>query len=117
LHEDIKNNSKKVLKDVYSFLGVNDTYVPEQSGIVNKTVASKFNLATQVGGYVARILNSLKLGKAVGFLYKLNLRFNRKEFSYPPISKSMREELKQYFYKDNQDLLNLTNRKEVQEWM
>jgi len=115
--EDIKSRPREVLKDLYSFLGVDPNFVPSFfGGRVNPTFIPRFEWLKSFARVVVLGLQRLgfkQLSEEIlrnQTLYKLYLKINRTSRRYPPLDKEMRAKLKQYYLGDIQKLEGLIGR-------
>lgn len=78
LYDDILNDNKKVLKNIYNFLEVNEKFIPPQKGkIINASIIPKSISFNKKLNFVAKSMRSLKLGFLVDQAKKVGI----KEFS------------------------------------
>jgi hypothetical protein len=117
LFEDIKKNNIKELSDVYSFLGVNNKYIPE--GVNNKENSAQRPKSILIHRVISGIIKlfrvKLKMGWAVDIFKSIGLAdkvkmINSKKVTYEPINKIERNKLKEYYHESNEKLEKLLNR-------
>ncbi len=118
LHDDIKSDAAKVLRGLFKFLGVSDSFVPDKTNQkINIAKGTRFRWLQRFGGAtyaslkrfpgINRAITSRPFEKAVLSMYR---RVNQVKLDYPPIDDPIRNELVQYYRKDTERLSELLGR-------
>lgn len=123
LLKDIKNNPSKVIKQLYSFLGVDENYVPEPvDKLVNPSREIKYPWLASIvetvqffyrRGIYFDFLRKIGLHKKVVNLYE---NINRKNRKYPAMNSKTRKKLIAYYKKDIKKTAKLINR-DLSHWL
>ncbi|MEZ4886667.1 MAG: sulfotransferase domain-containing protein [Chitinophagales bacterium] len=119
--EDIKNCPEKILKELYTFLGVDRDFLPED--VYEKKNASKMARLPNVENWIrglSFLVVSLHLNWLIVLLKKWGfndwvMKKITKSYTYPPMSQDMREKLKPVFEEDINNLENLL-KKDLSHW-
>ncbi len=119
LFDNIESRPGTVVRDLYEFLGVDSSFVPPSLGKkVNPAAKVRFRFLV-VLFKLRKFLEKAGLGGLIDFLKRANLynriqrlyvMVNRKEATYPPMSRSERERLRKVFRKDIESLEKLIGR-------
>lgn len=122
IFDDIVRNPKKVCRDLYSFLGLNDVeYTPTPLKQNSRhAITKRSNFLSKMLGFIAKSLQKIspKLywditnNKKVYSLYK---KINNKKLSYPKQSRKSRNMTYNYYIDDIKKLEKLIN-KDLSKW-
>jgi hypothetical protein len=117
LFEDIMNNGTKVVKDIYTFLGVNPKYKPSMATKrVHETRLINNNILIKNFRKLADLLKKLGLGALIkivrktgakSLIFKMNTMDNN--LAFPAMEDKTRKDLLKYFEKENKQLGALFN--------
>jgi len=118
LFDDIKERPEEVLKDVYSFLGVDSGFVPSVlNKRINRSMKARSKLLAFLVSKIVAILRLFKINTSArgflmrnAFLYDLYFRATQTPFDYLPMSEETRSRLKSLFRDDIEKLEKLINR-------
>jgi hypothetical protein len=123
LFKDIVLKPRKVCKDLYNFLNVNEDFEPSVIGKrVNRNLRVRSELLRKVVGVPLVFLRSLGLRKLYEFILfgrvfdRVYRKVNLAKYEYPKISKSLRSELTSYFKEDIDKLESLIG-KDLSFWL
>jgi len=115
--EDIINKPEKVLKNLFNFLHIDNTFKPSFFGKkVNPAVETRSEGVKKLTGKVIKTLENLKLKPVLNFLqtnetvFKLYRKINTKPAQKKQIPPKLRKKLISYFKEDISLLENLTGR-------
>ena len=119
--DDFKKNSGEVLKKLYQFLGVDETFVPanlKEKSNAAKAIKSPF--VSKLMGWFSAIMVSLKLSAVLTYLKdvglkKLVMKFNTAKVDYPPMTAETKSFLQLQFLDDINRLEKLIN-KDLSTW-
>jgi hypothetical protein len=123
LLDDVKKNPEKVMRDMYKFLGVDDSF---KASLVREKVYSaishKSRFLKNIGFFFFRILYTFRLEKLRLFIlntpifYTMYSKLNVTHKKYSPMSQEMREKLKKYYREDIKQLEGLIKR-DLSDWL
>lgn len=123
LYDDIKSNPKLVLKNLYSFLGVNPNFdSPKTSQRVNASKEYKSLFLAKVVNKMLNLLIFLRLQSftyeliSSTFLSRIYTLLNKRDAKYPEMSKKTRSKLSKIFKEDIKKLSVLIER-DLSEWI
>jgi hypothetical protein len=113
LFEDLINNSKALMQDIFRFLGVDDTFFPDTSEMHNVGGIPKIHKLNEL---LKRILKRRKIQKTP-FLRNVLLTLQRVNMTQiPPLSSELKSELTDILREDIQNLGKLINR-DLSSWL
>ena len=121
IYEDSKKNPEKFIKSIYSFLGVNESFVPSMlRNTINQARTPRFVLIDRFIFHTASFLRQkglhklVWLGKKTGipeFIRRLNTERKKIE-----MKEGTKQKLEKLFAKDISELSKLLNRDLSQDW-
>lgn len=122
LLDDIKEDSKKEVFELYNFLGVSTDFYPS---VLNKkvysSIGSRFPLLKRMGYLSFKTLKALKLDELRKYIldhpifYEIYANINVVHKKYPPMKPSTRKRLKSYYREDIEKLEKLIG-KDLEKW-
>ncbi len=119
LLDDVKNNPKKVVENLYSFLGVDETFEPSVLyKKINESLVVKNTFIKKLGQFFLNSLNSFKYTSSLrdwilknSLIHTIYLKVNVTQGSYNKLDdESLKKYLKSYFKPDLLKLEKLINR-------
>lgn len=117
LLDEVKDSPKEVIQDLYSFLSVDENFLPPSLQEKQHTaVKTRFEALKKAGYVFLKFLEGLELKNAhnkVGrnrVLYTLYRKINLIPYQYPPMNKKTEEILKNYFQNDINKIEELIER-------
>lgn len=117
LTDDVKKDSKSVIRKVYGFLGVDPSFVPlALERKVNRAKKPRFVFLGEMAVLLISFLRKIGLDKFVKTITRSMLisdiytAINKKDFDYPPIDEKTRMKLKSVFRNDLKKLEKLIER-------
>jgi hypothetical protein len=119
--DDIKSHPTRVLKDLFVFLGVNETFNPLNTGKkINAARQSRFHQLPELTDIVTRALARYKLSFIIKAIKKTGIhtiikKANIQKLEYTPMQEQTRIYLKQKFADDIAGLEKLLN-KDLSHW-
>jgi hypothetical protein len=129
IYEDFINNPKKIIKELYNFLEVNQEYVPRSLNkrihASNKKIKSKkFNILFKTIEKSSIMMRKIRLGFIINNLNKIGMgktlenyeKKQRKTIKKETMNEKTREILHAKYLKDMQNLSNLLNKNLTEKW-
>jgi len=122
IYEEMILDPLKTVKDVYSFLGVNDSFVPE--GVLNKKINEskkiRFRFIMKIMHQIRLIMIRLGVEKLVNFLMKKGINeyminVNSEKLEYEKVSEETKNKIKNLYLEDISQLEKLLN-KDLSSW-
>jgi hypothetical protein len=111
LHEDIKSDSEKALRDLFTFLEIDNSYIPSNlTEKVNAAQEVKNAKIAQGSRFIARILLMFKLRVLIDKLFGIYCALNKRDISYPKMNSETRSFLLKGFLPDISRLESLIER-------
>lgn len=118
LHDDIKADSPGVLRNLFAFLGIDETFVPEKTGAsVNVATQVRFKSVQNAGNAVYKLAKATPGVRAIiaskgfeKFVQNTYRKVNKAPFKYPPMSDAMKTDLLTYYEDDVTALEKLFSR-------
>ena len=115
--EELKGNPKETCKDVFSFVQIDDSFVPNLEKKHNKTMVVKseayarlLHLLKTKLAFIKNIVKSVLPYRHFDALRTRLLNSNKKEGTYKPMSDKTKEYLKNYFKPHNKKLGDIIGR-------
>ena len=122
LFDDIKQDAKECIKDIYKFLGVDQGYIPDSIGkVVNSAFKPKSVLVKRLVNKSLRVIDSLHLDFLrlkifeSQFLQDVYTKMNKVQTKYPPLSKALRKKGIEIYLEDIEKLEKLIGR-DLSDW-
>ncbi|MFC1722467.1 sulfotransferase [Patescibacteria group bacterium] len=116
-HDDIISDPKKVSKDLYAFLNVDEAFIPDSIKIkVNAAFKVKSRLLKDITHIILVVIDRLRLEKIKiaiyesSFLAKIYTSLNKVPFKYPKMTPEQRKKCYEIFKDDIEDLEMLLGR-------
>ena len=115
--DDVKTDPISVVRELYGFLGIDDTFVPKdiskkiaaayrnRSGKLKKLAQSCLNFVKSLG-----FENAVNSKIVTHFIYRIYMRINLVQRPYPPLSENTKRKLTKYFLEDIENLEKLLDR-------
>ena len=124
IQEEMNDNTMQTVKDVYSFLQVNEQFIPNiKKHNINKTVRFRWlrNLVHRPPIFIRKIARFIirnRSGREVltSFMVLLNKKVNTRYSERPKINKPTDKMLRSYFKRDIEKLEKLIN-KDLSHWL
>jgi len=119
--EEFKKNSDEVLKKLYQFVGVDETFVPDNlKEKSNAAKAIKSPFVSKLMGWFSAVMVALKLSSVLTYLKeiglkKLVMKFNTDKVEYAPMTAETKSFLQLQFLDDINRLEKLIN-KDLSAW-
>ncbi|MEM6641573.1 MAG: sulfotransferase [Bacteroidota bacterium] len=119
LYEDLKNESEKLMKDLYSFVGVHPEFKPDTSVTYNRSGVIKSKLYNDIVGYQGvvrkvagavipkRTFQKLKKNAAA---QKLITKVRDRNLDRPPFDPSLKQAITEFYHEDITALSKLIGR-------
>lgn len=112
--EELYSNRLAVVKATFNFLGVNDTFIPEQLGDVHKGGHGKYIIINLITKYCIKCRQitrksryTLWLDDALYHVVNI-LKFVNKKKGYKPMSDEMKQKLREYYKEPNEEFYKMT---------
>jgi len=111
--EQIKEHPIKTIQGVYSFLGVDSSYIPSNPFLkANKSIQTRFKFLNSFERWFVKTLGKLGGGKIIQWLkakniHKMYQSLYTRPYSYPPMKETDCQWLKQQFASDIKQLEQL----------
>jgi hypothetical protein len=116
VYDDIKNKPEIVMRDLYSFLGVDSTFIPASlKRKVNVTGLPKNVMLEKFGIKVAAIMKSVGLENLLFKLYAPYAKLNEVELVKEPIDVDLKTDLMSY-YSEDIDLTGKLIGRDLSDW-
>lgn len=113
LYDDLRKDQLALIQDVYRFLGVDDTFIPDAAQRHNLGGLPKNNMLNTLLG---KLLRKRKLKKFT-LLRNILLKIQQANMTpFPPLSSELRNELTEIFRSDIQNLGKLIDR-DMSSWL
>jgi len=123
LHDDIRTDPAKMVRDVYEFLGVRSDFAPSSlRQKINETKKTRSDLLKNSTKNALSLFRKCGLGALTGLitsnqtLYRLYCRLNLGKGEYPPMRADTRRKLRKYYREDILELQKMIGR-DLSAWL
>jgi len=115
IYDDIKKEPQKVIKELYKFLGIDDTFIPSSLNLkINKSKKVRFEFLLKVSRPIINIIEKFNLRPLIGKYFKFSSRIYSKiiwrKQKHPRINEETAKVLKKYYKSDIEKLEQLISR-------
>ncbi|MDY6784009.1 MAG: sulfotransferase [Cyanobacteriota bacterium] len=116
LYEDLRSNAQSLLQDIFEFLQIDSTFVPNRSQKSNGTGIPKNRILHRFLLQQNPLKNYLKPALPPGFRERLRLYLSKRNLSKPPLPPALKTQLKAIYREDILELQNLIQR-DLSHWL
>jgi len=123
LYDDLRKDSQELMRNIYQFIGVDETYQPDTSKRSqvaklpkNKSLNQILNTHNPLRETTAKILNSLFPASVVQSFRQKLMDLNQSQEKIPPLSDEERQQLIEFYREDILKLQELINR-DLSHWL